>query len=183
MTSGLHRGSEFAPTKNHASTFIMKTTRKIKIPWRMYFIDKMDGSYHSSLNQRITCLNVFLHLNTCVRARNLRLIFLFILLILLTLINPISQSCLLLFKLLDCLQGFQTQRSCTSLYYRMHKVVRDSHWQYRSIDDDLLAVHIGEGSITSPHLPRLAPSKRQKTVQGKDNQGRCSANMKPVCAH
>lgn len=163
MTSSLHRGSEFAPTENHTSAFIMKTTRKIKIPWRMYFIDKMDGSYHSRLNQGITCLNIFLHLNACVRARNLWLIFLFILLILLTLINSISQSCLILFKLLDCLQGFQTQRSCTSLYYRMHKVVRDSHWQYRSIDD-LLAVHIREGSITSPQHPHLAPSTRLKTA-------------------
>lgn len=116
----------------------------------MYFIDKIDGSYRSSLNQGITCLNVFLHLNTCIRARNLWLIFLFILLILLTLINPISQSCLLLFKLLDCLQGFQTQRSCTSLYYRMQKVVRDSHWQYRSIDDQRGQHHITPTSTPSP---------------------------------
>lgn len=116
----------------------------------MYFIDKIDGSYRSSLNQGITCLNVFLHLNACIRARNLWLIFLFILLILLTLINPISQSCLLLFKLLDCLQGFQTQRSCTSLYYRMQKVVRESHWQYRSIDDPRGQHHITPTSTPSP---------------------------------
>lgn len=116
----------------------------------MYLIDKIDGSYRSSLNQGITCLNVFLHLNACIRARNLWLIFLFILLILLTLINPISQSCLLLFELLDCLQGFQTQRSCTSLYYRMQKVVRDSHWQYRSIDDQRGQHHITPTSTPSP---------------------------------
>lgn len=164
MTSSLHRGSEFIPTENHTSAFIMKTTRKIKIPWRMYSIDKMDRSHHSSLNQGITCLNILLHLNTCIRARNLRLIFLFILLILLTLINPISQSCLLLFKLLDCLQGFQTWRSCTSLYYRMHKVVGDSHWQSRSITD-LLTVHIREESITASQHPRRAPTTRLKTAR------------------
>lgn len=137
----------------------------------MYFIDKADGSYHSTLKRGSRAPTFFLHLNTCIRAGNLWLIFLFILLILLTFINPISQSCLLLlFKLLDCLQGFQTQRSCTSLYYRMHKAVRDFHWQYRTVTDflavpcQMMPRQIREGSITSPRHPGLAPSSSLKAA-------------------
>ena len=114
---------------------------KLKLLSEMSFIDKLVGRYHSNLKQGILFLNnlfVF-HSNTCMQG-SLLFIFLFILSILLTFINPISQSCPQFSFLLDYIQDLQTQRSCTNLHHRMLSAAKNFHWQYRAVID-FLAVH------------------------------------------